>query len=737
LRQLEEPDLAGEIQQVEPQLPARRVKTPTYLQMEAVECGAAALGGVLAYHGRWVAPEQLREDCGISRDGSKAVNLIDAGKGYGLDAKGFRKDIAGLAELPLPFIVFWNFNHFVVVEGFGPDIVYLMDPGSGQRTVTMEEFSRSYTGISLTFEPGPEFQKGGQPPSLVRSLRSRLVGSEKGVLFAILIGAILVVPTLAVPTVTQVFVDQVLIRHLVNKVPSLLFILGFAIGAIALLTWWQQRVLFRVWQRLALTSSSEFFWHVLHLPVQFFNLRFAGDIAGRVALNEQVAQLLAGSLATNAVNALVIVLYAVIMIQYDIVLTVIGVAMALLNVVALHWVSGRRQAGNRLLQQQESRVISTSLSGLQMVETLKASGTEPDFFSRWSGYHMRASNTRQRLGVYNQFLLALPPLIASLTTVVVLGVGGLRVIEGVLTIGTLVAFQALMSTFSQPINGLVSFGGSIQAADGQLRQLDDVLNYKRDPAIDEHPPLDDSWMDQARLEGYLELRNVTFGYSKLDPPIIKDFSLHVRPGQRVALVGGSGSGKSTIAKLVTGLYAPWSGEILFDGKPHTGYPRAVMGNSLAAVDQDIFLFSGTIRENLTLWDANISEPDVIAAARDARIHDVASGRKGGYDSQIEEGGRNFSGGQRQRLEIARALVRDPSILVLDEATSALDPVTEKEIDESLRRRGCTCVIVAHRLSTIRDCDEIIVLDRGKVAQRGTHDELKAVDGLYATLIAAE
>jgi len=713
-----------------------RVRTPTVIQMEAVECGAAALKIVLGYYGRIVSLEELRTACGVSRDGVKASNVIKAARQYGLISKGLKAEPEKLRDLRLPFIVFWNFNHFLVVEGIKHNKYYLSDPATGPRTVGPEEFNHAFTGVVLTFEKGPEFKQGGRNPSLFRALASRLRGCHLPLLYVLLASFALVIPGLAIPTFTKVFVDNYLVAQMQNWVKPLL--LAMAITAIvrAVCTHFQLSSLLRLENRLGISTTTKFFWHILHLPMDFFSQRAPGELVARIEINEKVAGLVSGELAINGVNLVMVGFYALLMWQYDAALTMIGILTAVLNLAALRYVSRRRIDDNRRLLQDQGKLWGVTMGGLLMIETLKSTGSESDFFARWSGNHTKVVNMQQQLGVSSQLLSTFPPLLSGINAALVLGVGGYRVIDGLLTIGMLVAFQTLMKSFIDPVNHLTDLGGKIQKTEGEMYRLDDVLRYAPDPQVMRAAQASDSEIVTERLMGYVELRNVTFGYSRLEPALIQNFSLRLAPGDRVAIVGSSGSGKSTVAKLVAGLYQPWEGDILFDGQPRNSLPRELINNSVAMVDQEIFLFEGSVRENLTMWDTSVSEPDLMRAARDAQIHDDLATRAGGYDHTIEELGRNFSGGQRQRMEIARAFASNPRILILDEATAALDAKTEELVNDALRRRGSTLLIVAHRLSTIRDCGEIIVLDHGKIVERGTHDQMAKIDGPYSRLIRA-
>ena len=727
----------------------KRVITPTILQMEAVECGAAALSIILSYYGRFVPLTELRQACGVSRDGSKAVNIVKVARTYGMEAQGYQYELEDLKTLPPPYIVFWNFNHFLVVEGFQNNKVFLSDPAVGRRHVSLQQFDEGYTGVVLVLKPSPTFRKGGTKRRLLLSLYKRLQDSQSALFACLLAGLYLSIPRLALPVFTGQFVDQVLGQHRETWLRPMLWGIGFTGLLIIIIKETQLRYLRRLKLKLGISMSGQFLWHVLRLPMKFYAQRFAGEVSNRVNFNDTVANTLSGQLATTSIDAIMMLVYGIVMATYSPTLTAIAALFAAINFLSLQWVSRQRVDANMSLIQDQGKVAAVAIAGLQSIETIKASGQESDFFSRWAGYYAKATNSQQELGVQTQALGVLPSLFTNLANMAVLVLGGLDVIEGQLSLGGLIAFQLLLGEFLKPINSLVMLGQQMQELVGNIDRLDDVLENPVDSDLQESQeqsptkkiaassPLANPNTTEFRLQGYVELQSVTFGYSPIDPPLIKNLSLTIKPGQRVALVGSSGSGKSTIARLVVGLYQPFSGEILFDGKPRNQIPRPVMVNSLAMVEQEIFLFSGTVRDNLTLWDTTVSDRDLVRACKDAAIHDIIVALPKGYDAELLEGAINLSGGQRQRLEIARALVNNPAILVMDEATSALDAETEQIIVQNLNRRGCTCIIVAHRLSTIRDCDEIIVLERGKVAQRGTHEELWQQRGLYADLIRSE
>jgi NHLM bacteriocin system ABC transporter peptidase/ATP-binding protein len=707
--------------------------------MEAVECGAASLCCLMGYYKKYVPLEDVREMCGVSRDGAKASNILKAARSYGFTAKGSRQDIAGLQQLGKPCIVFWNFNHFVVVEGFSENKVYINDPGAGPTTLSTEEFSTAFTGVSLLIEPGPTFVANGEAPSLVKTLLSRFPHKDQALYFLIICGLLMVIPGLLLPVLTQSFVDDVLVAKLTDWLPALLLGLSLVTVVRAALTWVQRTTLARFRVKLSLSMSGRFLWHVLRLPVVFYTQRSAGDISGRVSSNDRVADLLAGDLANTILNVWMVAFFAILMLIWDWALTLVGLLVVVINMLLLRAISRKRQDLSQRIASDIGKLGAVSMNGLMMIETYKASGLENDFFAKVTGIQAKVVNGQREMDVLGIVLDTTPPVLAAINTAIILMLGSLRVMDGDLSVGTLVAFHGLMVSFMEPTQQLMGLAGRFQAAHGELNRIDDVLRYPPDPLAPAAQAVSGIMKDPdfVRLTGHLRFEEVAFGYNRLDAPFIKGFNLELRPGMRVALVGASGSGKSTITQLLMGLYAPWAGEILLDGKPRAAHDRHTLMSSIAVVNQDIHLFEGSIRDNLTMWDPDLPQAQMQQAAQDACIHDVIATRTGGYESMVLEGGSNFSGGQRQRLEIARALANNPQLLVLDEATSALDPLTEQTIEKNLRRRGCTCVIIAHRLSTIRDCDEILYLDAGRVVERGTHEQLMDRKGHYYRLMRQE
>ena len=717
--------------------------TPLMLQQEETECGAVSLAIVLAHFGRWVPMEEIREACAVNRDGCDAADITRAARRYGLETQGWRREPEQLRDMDLPLIIFWEFNHFLVLEGFRGADYLVNDPANGHRVIEDEEFDEGFTGVALSFRRGTDFQTGGARPGILPRLWPWLSEVTGPLAFALLCGLLLSVPALALPLLLSVFVDDVLSGAAPPSWGTAI-IAGLAVsgGLVYLLTWLRQRCLRMLAVRLSVDHADRFIRRLFRLQMGFFTQRFSGDLASRVQLIDEIAVVATTQFVGVLIELIASAVFLAVMFVYDPVLAGVVGAIGAANVVAIRVITRSRVGENRRLQREQGKLQGISMYGLRGIDSIQAVSGENDFFAHWSGYQARELRARQRFVELGHVVASLPGLFLIASNAAVLGIGGWRVMEGEMTLGVMMGLYVLATNFLLPIGRLVQFSDLFQILEANLQRLEDVLDAPEDPFFQERngKPREESaaFARQLRLSGQLELRNVRFGYKARREPLLDDFNLTIEPGQRVAVVGPTGSGKSTLALLVAGVHQPWDGEILLDGQPRTDIPRELMSNSVAMVDQRIFLFAASVRENMTLWNPEIPDQYVIAAAKDADIHEDILARAHGYDSAVEEGGRNFSGGQRQRLEIARALVGNPSLLILDEATSALDPVTEMRIDEAIRRRGCSCLIVAHRLSTIRDCDLIVVLERGKEVQRGTHQELMGdAGGLYYRLMDAE
>jgi len=710
-------------------------KVPQVMQMEALECGCACLAMILAYHGRWVPLEKLRADCGVSRDGVKAENVLRAARAYGLSAESVEIGAAELAnETTLPCIALRKQGDFVVVAGFQGNHVHLNDPAHGQTKVTLAEFEESYGGVALLFQKTDDFEPGGEKPDALRFALNRLSGLKSAIVFVMLTAAVVSIVGIATTSLGQVFMDRILSGESprwIDSLALLMLVLALVSGAASVLN---AHYLVSIQGKSAVVSSARFMNHLLRLPVGFYAQRMVGDLQMRQSDNERVAATLIGQLAPALINAVLLVLYLAIMLDYSVPLTIVGVLSMAASILVARYVSSKRLNLMRASASASGRLYSTTVNGMEMIETIKAAGAESTFFSRWSGYQAANYDIAADTTFVNEYLGTIPQAITKLANIIVLVLGIWLIVKGDFTPGALLAFTGFLSAFMAPMNQMIGLGQTVQEMQTKMERIEDVMRYPTDVAEDAEEAPEAEGLDHEKLSGRVDLKGLTFGYSPLELPLIEGFDLHLEPGQWVALVGGSGSGKSTIAKLVSGLYEPWSGSVEFDGVPLGQVPRPLLRGSLAVVDQDIVTFNDTVFDNVTLWDSSIEDFEVIIACRDARIHQDIAARDGGYQSMIAPRGRNFSGGQLQRMEIARALTVDPSIIILDEATSALDAQTEAEVIQRIRDRGITCIVVAHRLSTIRDCDEIIVLDDGKVVERGTHTELMARNGAYAELV---
>ncbi len=709
-------------------------KVPVVMQMEALECGAAALCMVLAYYNKWIPLEQVRSDCGVSRDGSNARNILIAARNYGLEADGYRLEPEDLAnEGTFPCIIHWEFNHFVVCDGFKGNKVYLNDPARGNYTISKERFDEGFTGIALMLEPGENFEPGGKQKSVMEFAKKRLSGAGGAVAFVATTTIITSLSTIIGMGFSRVFLDNLIAG--LNKNWFIPFFVGLGIMTIIQLVsaWIQAIYSRRLNGKMDAVGSSTYLWKVLRLPMEFFSQRMAGDIQGRMMSNASIAGTVVNTVAPLVLNCFTMVFFLILMIRYSISMTCLGLIFVVINTFLSQWISKKRINITRVMMRDQGKLSSSTVSGVDMIETIKASGAENGFFEKWSGYQASVNSQSVRYQKQDLLLGIIPGTLSSMVSMLVLITGIWFTMRGEFTVGMISAFQGFMTSFLAPAQQMINAGQMIQEMRTSMERIEDVMEYPEDPVFSRNVTAE----DYTKLSGKLSMRNVTFGYSKLDKPLIEDFNLELEQGQKVAFVGTTGCGKSTLAKLISGLYQPWSGEILFDGKPINEIDRNVFTGSVAVVDQDIILFEDSIADNIKMWDNSIEEFEMIMAARDASIHDDIMQRPGDYQYKLTEGGKDFSGGQRQRLEIARVLAQDPTMIILDEATSALDARTEYEVVKSIKDRGITSVVVAHRLSTIRDCDEIIVLDHGKVVERGTHSELMKLNGAYKALVSNE
>lgn len=714
-----------------------RIKTPLVLQMETSECGAAALGIILAYYGRYVPLEELRVACGVSRDGSKAINMVKAARLYGLIAQGVRGEPETLPELKFPFIVFWQFNHFVVVEDIQPDLIFINDPAIGRSAISPKEFNRSFTGIVLEFEPGPDFKPGGAPPNIYNSIEERLKGSKLAIIYIILASLTLVFPGIVIPGLSKVFIDEILVQQQYNWL--VLLLLGIFLTALlrSLLEFLLEYHIIRLHLKVMLSQSARFLWHCLRLPIAFFEQRTAGDIESRIASNESMASLIADDISKSAVEVFNLILYAIVMFLLDWRLSVIGIIATSFNAVLLYFASDRLQNINRVYVQEEGKLAGLEMNMLAAIETVKSSALDNHLFKRLTGNHAKIIQTEQGIELTHLVLLNLPLFISGFCMALILGVGSFRIMEGFLTVGTLVAFQSIYQSFNEPIHTLLGVGSKIQEIRGEIIRLDDVQKQACDPRYliteEVNEASKEMCFDAEQMPPTLLIQDLSFGYSPLDPPILENISLSLAPGQRIAVVGETGAGKSTLLKLIAGFYEPWQGEILIGNQNLKSLTPSELASLVSFVDQDIVFFEGSLRDNLTLWDDSIHDEQLIKACQDAEIWEVIESRDKMLDTAILENAQNFSAGERQRLEIARALVHNPKILILDEGTSSLDSITEYKIQKNLRNRSLSLFFITHRLNVIQKSDNIIVIEQGKIIEQGSHEQLMRQEGKYREL----
>lgn len=704
-------------------------KVPVMIQMEAVECGAASLGMILAWHKKWLPMEQLRKECGVSRDGCNARQIVMAARNYGLEAAAYKMEPHEIENLT-PSIIHWNFNHYVVYKGRKGNYHYINDPSQGALKIPLEEFNRSFTGVILTFKPGPDFREGGSRPSILGFVRRRLKNTGAAAFFILATSIMAAIVSIATPLLSQIFMDDILS----GKSPDFFKPFMFAfLGILGLhfITELLKGIYMRKFNAaMELEANANFFWHILRLPMDFFSQRYLGDIILRQKSNQSISSTLVQNFAPLALNMAMLVLYLVFMFKYSIVLTIIGLGSMVLNFFLIKIISSKKVAFSNISERNAGKFYGVTMSCLDNIESIKAAGAETGFFGHWSGYMTNMHNSSMTLEKWDNISAIFPQILQTITSNTILFIGVWLIMDGQFTIGMLLAFQGFMYSFTTPAQQMLSSAELLIQMQTQMKRVEDVLNYPTEASAQTSGKT-----VSGKLKGEVELKNVTFGYNNFSTPQIKDFSMKLEPGKSVAIVGMSGCGKSTIARLISGLYQPSAGEILFDGRPRYDISDEEFMNSVAMIDQNAVMFDDTVAANIKMWDSSIEDFAMHMACNDAQIREDVITRPEGFNTRMAKGGKNFSGGQIQRIEIATALAREPIILIMDEATSALDADTEKRIMNSIRKMGITLIIIAHRLSTIRDCDEILVLENGTVVERGTHQSLMETGSVYKELVS--
>ena len=708
------------------------VNTPLIMQLEALECGAASLTMVMAYYDKWVALEQVRVDCGVSRNGSNAKNILRAAQKYGFKTKGFAYTTEKLRQNgKFPGIIHWGGGHFVVINGFRGNKAIINDPAKGVLKVDLKTFDKIFTGIYLEIVPDEGFEPGGKRKSILSFAKKRLRGAAPLIAFFAITTIVFYIIGIINPILNQVFVDYLLGGN--NPGWLLPFIFIFAgIGFLQIIaTLVQTLYQYKIRGKLDLVGSTTYMWRILRMPIEFFSQRMVGDLQSRQSENASIAETLVNVFAPLLFNTIMLIFYLVVMISKSWILTLVGVVTVFLNAFVSFYISKLRVNISRVQSRDRARLSGLTTKGIEMIETIKSNGAEASYFSSWSEAQDNVINQRLKIAKTNTFIGLIPAFVSMIANYSILILGVYYTMQGHFTIGSILAFQGLLSSFMLPATTIINSGQTLQEMRTSMERVDDVLEYPLDPNVIREIPMEEI----SKIRGNLVLKNVTFGYSRLDNPVLVDFNLEIKQGQKVAIVGSTGSGKSTLSKLVSGLYSPWSGDIIFNGKKIEEIDHEIFTSSIAVVDQDITLYEDTISNNIKMWDESIEDYEVIMACNDAQIHKTIMARDGQYNAPVLEGGKNFSGGEKQRIEIARSLAADPSIIILDEATSALDAKTEHEVVKAIKKRGITTIVIAHRLSTIRDADLIVVLEKGHIVEKGNHDELMALKGSYYNLVS--
>ena len=707
-------------------------RVPTVLQMEAAECGAASLCMILGYYGRYVDLSDMRRECHVSRDGSRLSYVMAAAKKYGLEADARRKD-ADLEGITLPAIVFWRFCHFLVVEKITDKKVYLSDPAKGKVILTKEEFAADYSGVVLQLTKTETFEKGGVPFSSNKILINLLKGKKSVFVYLGILILLLNLVGLVIPGLTSLFIDFYLPILKYTSLTSFFAVFALLLVVQAVLGYLRMRVILRFERKQSAMINGDMIRKLLELPMQFFQTRSHTTMVSRLSTIDKLSEFLAGSIVPVVMGLVFTVIYFLLLMYYSVQIGIlVAVIIAILVVLLLLLVSISK---NLVLSQTNEMAgfYSNTVQNFKLFDTIKASALEEQAIDNSIKTFIEYENASQRSNKILALIQAIPMAVPLLIQTITVVMGCVLVVEQKMTVGAVLACQSISMSIFAPIADLIAQYSAFQSMDSDIRGLQDIASEESDPIANRI-----NEKEEGCMTGKIELKDVSFGYNPVLPPVVKNINLHIEPGKSLALVGGSGSGKTTILRLLEGLYIPSCGEILFDDIPIMKTSREAMAKSIAIISQKAALFAGTVRENITLFDNSISSREIEQAAKDACIYEDIESKGNGFNEYIDVNACKFSGGQVQRIMIARALVRNPKILIMDEATSALDPIVEEEIMKNIRNRKITTIIVAHRLSTIRDCDEIAVLKNGTIVERGSHDELMAPGHeVYRSLVLAE